>query len=593
MVNDYNKILEIGERFFSVKDANHLLELILKYGKEVCDAERSTLFIKESDPSTGEEILRSYMATEIGGKLKEITVPSSIGIVGLSFNTGDVQMVNDVTQSPYFNSKIDEQTNFKTRSIISVPLIQNFGKPFGVIQVLNKKDGDFDDNDIRKVKLLSLLAVTALSRLQDRQEIAAMKKRLTEVSRNNLEHISFQTKHPQLNDILRKLEVVANSNSSVLLLGESGTGKEVMARHIHCLSERKDKPFVVVNCAAIPPTLFEAELFGIKEGVATDVKARDGVFQKANGGTLFLDEIGELPYEMQSKLLRVLQERKVSKVGDSEERFVDIRLITATNRDLAEEIKKENSFREDLFFRINVFQFQLPSLRERMEDLDILSSDLFKLICHDQNTVSKSLDEQAIAKLQGYSWPGNIRQLRNLVERLFITRSNRRAMFSSGDSFGFDGASRKPSQFAFDIPKELISEGENQKRFFPDPVGDEFAGSDIDFDFEEEDRGLEATKNILQKQKKPKKKTDVSALISTADSLATTQDLTSGLKRAELEELQVGVQVVHPSFGKGMVIAIEENKRGDTQKTKFQVQFEQFETPKKVVFRFAKLALAD
>lgn len=420
MFHDYKKLLEIGESFFSVRDANHLLELILNHSKEICGAERSTLFIKEQDYKSEEEVLRSYMATEIGGKLKEITVSSQLGIVGYTFKTGQVQLVNDVSENPYFNSKIDEQTHFQTKSIISIPLNQSFGSPFGVIQVLNKKSGDFDDADIRKVKLLSLLAVTALTRLHDQQKIRQMKEHLNEVNLNSIEHFSFQSSHLGLREIYKKMDVVAGSTSSVLLLGESGTGKEVMARHIHNKSKRCDGPFVVVNCAAIPPTLFEAELFGIVDGVATDVKARDGVFQKADGGTLFLDEIGELPYDMQSKLLRVLQEKKVSKVGESDEKSVDIRLITATNRNLAEEIKEEGRFREDLFFRINVFQFQLPSLNERLDDVALLANDLLKGICRNQNTPEKKLSKAALEKLKTYTWPGNIRELKNVLERACV-----------------------------------------------------------------------------------------------------------------------------------------------------------------------------
>ncbi len=420
MIDDYKRILEIGESFFSVKDAKQLLELILNHSKEICEAERSTLFIKEMDYKSEEEVLRSFMATEIGGQLKEITVSSKIGIVGYTFKTGHVQVVNDVHQNQYFNSKIDEQTNFQTRSIISVPLIESSGQPYGVIQVLNKKEGKFDDSDIRKVKLLSLLAVSALTRIQDRLKIKQMRERLNEVHRTSLEHLSFKTFHKDLRDIYKNVEVVANSSSSVLLLGESGTGKEVMARHIHNRSKRCDGPFVVINCAAISPTLVEAELFGIAEGVATDVKARDGVFQKANGGTLFLDEIGELPFDMQSKLLRVLQEKKVARVGETEEKFVDIRLISATNRDLESDVKSDGKFREDLFFRINVFQFKLPPLRDRLDDIELLTRDLLKLIGKDQNTVTKNITDKALQKLRSYSWPGNIRELKNVLERACV-----------------------------------------------------------------------------------------------------------------------------------------------------------------------------
>ncbi len=425
MASDYQKLLEVGETFFSVKDADILLTMILKNVKDLCEAERSTIFIKEYN-DRNEEVLRSFMATEIGGELKDIVVSSKKGIVGYTFQTGQVQLVKDVSKNAYFNSSIDEQTNYKTRSILSVPLLENVRKPIGVIQILNKKKGEFDEEDIRKVKLLSMLAVTAFLRIRERAQLARMKKLITDANQNDLAHISFQTNHLGLKDIYKQVDVVANSTSSVLLLGDSGTGKEVMARYIHSKSERSDSPFVVINCAAIPPTLFEAELFGIVSGVATGVSEREGVFQKDHVGTLFLDEIGELPFEMQSKLLRVLQEKKVARVGESEEKPVDVRLITATNRNLEEEIRKENVFREDLFFRINVFQFKLPSLQERMVDIEPLSVDLLKGIQNSQHLGGKSLSLEAFEKLKQYHWPGNIRELKNVLERACVLSEKRK-----------------------------------------------------------------------------------------------------------------------------------------------------------------------
>ena len=420
MATDFQKILEMGENFFSVNEANALLKLILSQAKELCQAERSTLFIKDKSVKKKQTQLISYMATEIGGDLNEIKVPSNAGIVGLTFSTGAVQMVNDVDSHPSFNSKIDELTHFKTQSIVSVPLLENSGEVFGVLQVLNHKNGPFSEADVRKVKLLSLFAVMALSRIEDQKRIAQAKRHINEDNRSRVASFSLKTVHGELNNMYEKIRLVSDSQSSVLLLGESGTGKEVTARYIHAHSDRAHAPFVVVNCAAIPASLFEAEFFGIKKGVATDVQEREGVFQKADGGTLFLDEIGELPFEMQSKLLRVLQEKKVMKVGDTVERSIDIRLISATNRDLEAEAKKNEKFREDLFFRINVFQFRLPPLRERMGDVELLANELLQLVCREQKTSLKSFSSQSLNKLSQYAWPGNIRELKNVIERACV-----------------------------------------------------------------------------------------------------------------------------------------------------------------------------
>lgn len=419
-LNTLEMIFKIGESFFSVNQAKDLLEMILNGAKQVCTAERATLFLSEDSEDDGDEVLKSYVATELGGELKEISIPSNIGIAGYSYKTREALIVNDVKNSPYFNPKIDELTHFKTKSILSVPLIDNKGKSLGVIQILNKSNGVFTEDDLKKVKLLALLAISALTKINDEEEMKKMKKRIREYNQSKSRYLIWETKNHHLKKIYEKIKVVSKSNSSVLLLGESGTGKEVMARFIHDQSDRKSAPFVAVNCAAIPKDLFEAELFGIKKGTATGVDEREGLFQKAHGGTLFFDEIGELPYELQSKLLRVLQEKKVSRVGESVETPVDCRIISATNRDLKSMVDKENGFREDLFFRINVFEFQLPALRERSEDLESLSQKLIENICYEQNFSFKTLEKEGLAKLMEYHWPGNIRELKNVLERACV-----------------------------------------------------------------------------------------------------------------------------------------------------------------------------
>jgi sigma-54 specific flagellar transcriptional regulator A len=219
---------------------------------------------------------------------------------------------------------------------------------------------------------------------------------------------------------VRKLiEQVAGTDASVLLLGESGTGKEVVARHVHYQSNRRYKPFVPVNCGAIPADLLESELFGHEKGAFTGaVSTRRGRFEMANGGTLFLDEIGDMPLAMQVKLLRVLQERTFERVGSNRSVNADVRIIAATHTNLERAIE-EGSFREDLYYRLNVFPIDMPPLRERAEDLPLLVSDLISRIEHEKRG-SIRLTPVALESLCAYSWPGNVRELANLMERLVI-----------------------------------------------------------------------------------------------------------------------------------------------------------------------------
>ena len=210
---------------------------------------------------------------------------------------------------------------------------------------------------------------------------------------------------------------VASSEASVLIHGETGTGKELVARAIHAGSPRADGPFVAINCAAVPPSLIESELFGHARGAFTDAKgSRAGLFVEANRGTLFLDEVGELPLDVQPKLLRALQERKVRPVGSNTEIPFDARLVTATNRDLEHAIE-ENRFREDLYYRVNVVKVQLPPLRERGGDVLELAQYFLGQYAERSGKAALSLSENVAAKLMEYRWPGNVRELENCVER--------------------------------------------------------------------------------------------------------------------------------------------------------------------------------
>jgi sigma-54 specific flagellar transcriptional regulator A len=242
-------------------------------------------------------------------------------------------------------------------------------------------------------------------------------------SRNPELFRSLVGKSPGIQRLRRLIEQVAPTTANVLVLGESGTGKEVVARNLHFHSERRGKPFVPVNCGAIPHDLLESELFGHEKGAFTGaINSREGRFEMAEGGTLFLDEIGDMSLHMQVKLLRVLQERQFERVGSNKSVKVDVRIIAATHRNL-EELIREGKFREDLYYRLNVFPIEMPPLRSRAEDIPMLVAELNNRL-HRERGASVRLTNAALFALQQYSWPGNVRELANLIERLVILHPN-------------------------------------------------------------------------------------------------------------------------------------------------------------------------
>jgi DNA-binding NtrC family response regulator len=230
--------------------------------------------------------------------------------------------------------------------------------------------------------------------------------------------------------IIRQIEIVAPTDATVLIMGETGTGKELIAREIHRHSRRREKPLVEVNCTSIPKELFESEFFGHAKGAFTGaLKDRLGRFEAATGGTLFLDEIGEIPLELQSKLLRVLQEKHYERLGEDRTRRADVRIVAATNRDLQKEVAA-GRFREDLYYRLNVFPVKVSALRERKEDIPLLATRFVELLVNELDCPEPRLTRAALETLQCYDWPGNIRELRNVIERAVI--------FAQGGALEFD-----------------------------------------------------------------------------------------------------------------------------------------------------------
>lgn len=271
---------------------------------------------------------------------------------------------------------------------------------------------DYLEKNFKMEELLSVVR-EAVKEQKMKDENESLKKKLAE-------HSSFFGiigESPKIKEIKELIIKIANSQASVLLTGESGTGKEMFARAIHMCSKRKNKPFVAINCAALPQTLLESELFGYEKGAFTGaLKQKKGKFEQANEGTIFLDEIGEMNIQTQSKLLRVLQEREYERVGGLETIKVDIRVITATNRDLEEAIKA-GDFREDLYYRINVIPIHIPPLRERREDIPLLAEYFLKKFNVDYKKNIELISMEVIDIFMEYDWPGNIRELKNVIER--------------------------------------------------------------------------------------------------------------------------------------------------------------------------------
>jgi DNA-binding NtrC family response regulator len=267
---------------------------------------------------------------------------------------------------------------------------------------------------------------------------------------------------PVWRQIMKQIEMVAPTDATVLVLGETGTGKELIARELHRRGRRKEKPLVRVNCASIPKELYESEFFGHARGAFTSaVRDRIGRFEAAAGGTLFLDEIGEIPLELQGKLLRVLQEKCYERVGEDRTRRADVRIVAATNRDLKKEVAA-GRFREDLYYRLNVFPINVAPLRERKEDVPVLATHFLELAVKELGCVRPRLTQAGIETLQNYDWPGNVRELRNVIERAAIFAQGGALEFdlpiTGSDPTGFEPAAREG------VEQEFLTEAEMRRR---------------------------------------------------------------------------------------------------------------------------------
>lgn len=315
------------------------------------------------------------------------------------------------------------------QSFAAQPLIFR-GETLGVLAVFSR--ASFSENEFKWLRTFADHAAVAIANARAFEELGRLKSQLEaeneylhEEIRGTLHFGEIVGESAALRKVLEQVALVSETTATVLIQGESGTGKELIARAIHERSPRKDRPFIKVNCGAIPSELFESEFFGHVKGAFTGAfKDRAGRFELAHGGDLFLDEIAEIPLSLQSKLLRVLQEKQFERVGDTRTRTVEVRLITATNRDLKREVAA-GRFREDLFYRLTVFPIELPPLRDRKEDIPALASQFLNRAATKFGLARRlALTRENLRQLQDYDWPGNIRELENVIERAVILARN-------------------------------------------------------------------------------------------------------------------------------------------------------------------------
>jgi len=312
------------------------------------------------------------------------------------------------------------------KSLCCVPLIRH-REPLGVVLLGSTRADAFNTDDLTLLNQVAGQLAAALENAQIVREVKQLRSRL-ELERGYLEGVASPQTHfedivgesPALKEMLDRVAVVAASDATVLLLGETGTGKGLIARAIHRTSKRKERGFITLNCAAIPTGLLESELFGHEKGAFTGaVSQKIGRLELADKGTLFLDEIGEIPLELQPKLLRVLQDHEFERLGGTRTIKVDLRLIAATNRDLAGSVAKRE-FRSDLFYRLNVFPVRMPSLRERREDIPLLVRYFVRKFASAMDRGIETIPRETMDALVNWHWPGNVRELENFVERSVI-----------------------------------------------------------------------------------------------------------------------------------------------------------------------------
>jgi len=414
-----HSILKICREMNCAKDLSSLLDLIARESARLLDADRASIFLLDRE----KEELWSKVAL---GSDEILRFDSSLGIAGAAVKTGQIINVQDAYQDQRFLKAMDTRTGYRTQSILAAPLQNLEGETIGTFEVLNKKGRPFTEEDEEVVKSFAAQVAIAIETAQRVQELSQHREKLLDENTQLWKEVKgkFSTQNiigtsEGVQASLRLIEQIRDSSVNVLITGESGTGKELLAKAIHYNSPRARRRLVALNCAALPESLVESELFGIEKGVATGVERRIGKFEEADGGTLFLDEVGDLSLTSQAKILRVLQEREIERVGGRKAIPVDIRILAATNKDLEAEIEKK-TFREDLYYRLKVIHISTPPLREIQEDIPLLANYFLAKFFRETEKETKKLTPESLKCLVNYTWPGNIRELENEMRRVVV-----------------------------------------------------------------------------------------------------------------------------------------------------------------------------
>ncbi len=415
-------LFDISQRLIQSRQLKNDLPTILRMIVEYLEAERSflSIFNRENSKIYIEAAYGLSSAQQARGKYD-----LGEGITGKVVEMARPVVIEKISKSSLFLNKTNQETkkDGKELSIICVPIVDN-AKVVGTLSVIRVYNPHISfDEDIRMMTIIgSLIGQAARSRQEKLEEMELLKQKNVELESklSGVKNLNMIGNSSKMRDVFSLVQMVGKTNSTVLIRGESGVGKELVADAIHMASTRLDKSFVKVNCSALPESLIESELFGHEKGAFTGADSqRKGRFELADKGTIFLDEIGDIPLSAQVKILRIIQQRQFERLGGTETIQSDVRIIAATNRNL-EQMIKDGEFREDLYYRINVFPIFIPSLRERRNDIPLLVDHFIEKFNKENNSKIKRITTSALNMLMVYSWPGNIRELENCIERACI-----------------------------------------------------------------------------------------------------------------------------------------------------------------------------
>ena len=409
--DQYQSLYRISHLLNQVDLPDSLIEEALALVVEVVHADRGLFVRYDSEKDDFEIIAARNLNRE---KIEDLSAFSS-GILQKVVNSKEPCLYHDVQSDPNL-SQFESVLLHQIKSVIGIPIFFH-GDIWGVMLVDSIENrAEFTEENLQFLDFFGNLVSLALDRLLEKERLESENRQLREQLKRNIAIPNMIGESKPMRELGLLLEKVARSNATVLILGESGTGKDLVARAIHTLSDRAQKPYLAQFCGSIPDTLLESELFGFKKGAFSGATSdKKGLLEVCDGGTFFLDEIADVSMALQAKLLRVIQNREIIPLGDTRVKEVDVRILAATNKNL-QEMVQDKSFREDLFYRLNVFPVTLPPLRERRSDIPLLVDHFIKKY----DTRSIGVGKDAARLLNDYNWPGNVRQLENVIQRALI-----------------------------------------------------------------------------------------------------------------------------------------------------------------------------